>query len=48
MAAMANLVSADPSFRVLGFALDESRAGPEEFLTIRETQISRSPPSHPD
>jgi len=29
MAAMANLVSSDPSLRVLGFALDEWWAGPE-------------------
>ena len=46
MAAMANLVSADPSLRVLGFALDEWWAGPEEFLTIRETQISEIPALH--
>ena len=46
MAAMANLVSADPSLRVLGFALDEWWAGPEEFLTIRETEISEIPALH--
>ena len=43
MAAMANLVSADPSLRVLGFALDEWWAGPEEFLKIRETQTGEIP-----
>jgi hypothetical protein len=46
MAAMANLVSADPSLRVLGFAVDEWWAGPEEFLTIRETQIAEIPALH--
>jgi len=46
MAAMANLVSSDPSLRVLGFALDEWWAGPEEFLTIRETQIAEIPALH--
>ena len=46
MAAMANLVSTDPSLRVLGFAVDEWWAGPEEFLTIRQTQISEIPALH--
>ena len=46
MAAMANLVSSDPSLRVLGFALEEWWAGPEEFLTIRETQIAEIPALH--
>jgi class 3 adenylate cyclase len=46
MAAMSNLVSADPSLRVLGFALDEWWAGPEEFLRIRETQIGEIPAFH--
>ena len=46
MAAMANLVSADPSLRVLGFAVDEWWAGPEEFLIIRETQIAGIPAPH--
>lgn len=44
MAAMANLVSADPSLRVLGFAVDEWWAGPDEFLKIRETQGGEIPP----
>jgi class 3 adenylate cyclase len=39
MATMANLVSSDPSLRVVGFAGDEWWEGPEEFLKIRETQI---------
>jgi class 3 adenylate cyclase len=39
MATMANLVSADPSLRVVGFAPDEWWAGPEEFLKVRATQI---------
>ena len=43
MAAMANLVSADPSLRVLGFALDEWWSGPDEFLKIRETQTGEIP-----
>jgi class 3 adenylate cyclase len=43
MATMANLVSADPSLRVLGFAVDEWWAGPDEFLKIRETQVGEIP-----
>jgi class 3 adenylate cyclase/ketosteroid isomerase-like protein len=43
MAAMANLVSTDPSLRVVGFAPDEWWAGPEEFLKVRQTQISEIP-----
>jgi adenylate cyclase len=46
MAAMANLVSADPSLRVLGFAVDEWWTGPDEFLKIRETQIDEIPALH--
>ncbi|MGH8949736.1 MAG: nuclear transport factor 2 family protein, partial [Acidimicrobiia bacterium] len=46
MAAMANLVSTDPSLRVLGFAVDEWWAGPKEFLTIRETQMAEIPSLH--
>ena len=41
--AMTNLVSSDPSLRVLGFAVDEWWAGPEEFLKIRETQTGEIP-----
>jgi adenylate cyclase len=44
MAAMANLMSGDPSLRVLGFAVDEWWAGPDEFLKIRETQAGEIPP----
>jgi class 3 adenylate cyclase len=39
MAAMANLVSMDPSLRVVGFAPDEWWSGPDEFLKVRQTQI---------
>src|SRR3546814_7005182 len=46
MAAMANLVSADPSLRVLGFAVDEWWTGPDEFLKIRETQVDEIPALH--
>lgn len=46
MAAMANLVSTDPSLRVLGFARDEWWTGPDEFLKIRETQIDEIPALH--
>lgn len=46
MAAMANLVFADPSLRVLGFALDEWWTGPGQFLKIRDTQVDEIPALH--
>ena len=39
MAAMANLVSTDPSLHVLELTLEERWTEPDEFLKIRETQI---------
>ena len=41
--ALRNLVSSDPSLRVLGFDRDEWWKGPAEFFGVRETQVDESP-----
>jgi len=38
-----NLMSSDPSLRVLGFDRDEWWKGPAEFFGVRETQVDESP-----
>ncbi|MGD2061255.1 MAG: adenylate/guanylate cyclase domain-containing protein [Acidimicrobiia bacterium] len=38
-----NLMSSDPSFRVLGFDRDEWWRGPDEFFGVRATQVEESP-----
>lgn len=42
-ATLRNLMSSDPSFRVLGFDGDEWWKGPEEFFGVRATQVDESP-----
>jgi class 3 adenylate cyclase len=46
MDTMANLVSADPSLRVLGFDIDEWWVGPDQFLKVRQTQVAEIPAFH--
>lgn len=38
-----NLISADPSLRVLGFDRDEWWRGPDEFFLVRETAVGQEP-----